>query len=315
MAKPQKFLDLLIIGAGIAGLTAGIYAARMKLDTLILEDALIGGQIIDAYGIENYPGFHSIKGSHLIEKIEEQALHFGAKIDEFDTIIAVKLTDTEKIIETQSFIYKPTAVIIAAGMDRRKLPVIEEKHFRGKGIHYCELCDGHLYQGKSIAVVGGGNAAVDAANFLDKYAKKIYIIHRSPALTASAMSQEKLRNNPKIEFLFNTNIVKASGEYSLESVIIENVLTKEQKLLALDGIFVNIGVVPKTQLYQHDIELDAALHIKAGETCETNIKGVFAAGDIRTKLIRQLTTAAADGTVAALLAEKYIMQKERGNKV
>jgi len=315
LAKPQKFLDLLIIGAGIAGLTAGIYAARMKLDTLILEDALIGGQIIDAYGIENYPGFHSIKGSHLIEKIEEQALHFGAKIDEFDTIIAVKLTDTEKIIETQSFIYKPTAVIIAAGMDRRKLPVIEEKHFRGKGIHYCELCDGHLYQGKSIAVVGGGNAAVDAANFLDKYAKKIYIIHRSPALTASAMSQEKLRNNPKIEFLFNTNIVKASGEYSLESVIIENVLTKEQKLLALDGIFVNIGVVPKTQLYQHDIELDAALHIKAGETCETNIKGVFAAGDIRTKLIRQLTTAAADGTVAALLAEKYIMQKERGNKV
>lgn len=315
MTKPQKFLDVLIIGAGIAGLTAGIYAARMKLDTLILEDALIGGQIIDAYGIENYPGFHSIKGSHLIEKIEEQALHFGAKIDEFDTIIAVNLTDAEKTIETQSVIYKPTAVIIAAGMDRRKLPVVEEKHFRGKGIHYCELCDGHLYQGKTIAVVGGGNAAVDAANFLDKYAKKIYIIHRSPALTASVISQEKLKNNPKIEFLFNTNIVRASGDHSLESVVIENVLTKEQKLLALDGIFVNIGVVPKTQLYQPDIELDAASYIKAGETCETNIKGVFAAGDIRTKLIRQLTTAAADGTVAALLAEKYIMQKERGNKV
>lgn len=315
MVKSQRSLDLLIIGAGIAGLTAGIYAARMKLDTLILEDALIGGQIIDAYGIENYPGFHSIKGSHLIEKIEEQALHFGAKIDEFDTITAVKLTDTEKTIETQSFIYKPTAVIIAAGMDRRKLPVVEEKHFRGKGIHYCELCDGHLYQGKTIAVVGGGNAAVDAANFLDKYAEKIYIIHRSPALTASTMSQEKLKNNPKIEFLFNTNIIKASGEHSLQSVVIENVLTKEQKSLALDGIFVNIGVVPKTQLYQHDIELDAASHIKAGETCETNIKGVFAAGDIRTKLIRQLTTAAADGTVSALLAEKYIRQKERGNDV
>ncbi|MDF2565705.1 MAG: Thioredoxin-disulfide reductase [Massilibacillus sp.] len=315
MAKPQKVLDLLIIGAGIAGLTAGIYAARMKLNTLILEDALIGGQIIDAYGIENYPGFHSIKGSHLIEKIEEQALHAGAKIDEFDMIIAVKLTDAEKTVETQSTIYKPKTVIIAAGMDRRKLPVVEEKHFRGRGIHYCELCDGHLYQGKTIAVVGGGNAAVDAANFLDKYAKKIYIIHRSAALTASISSQEKLKNNPKVEILFNTNILKASGELSLESILIEDLLTKEQRNLALDGIFVNIGVVPKTQLYKSDIELDAALHIKAGETCETNIKGVFAAGDIRTKLIRQLTTAAADGTVAALLAEKYITQKERGNQV
>ena len=315
LTKPQKILDLLIIGAGMAGLTAGIYAARMKLDTLILEDQLIGGQIIDAYGIENYPGFHSIKGSHLIEKIEEQTLHSGAKIDEFDRIISVKLTDAEKTIETQSAIYKPKAVIIAAGMDRRKLPVVEEKHFRGKGIHYCELCDGHLYQGKTIAVVGGGNAAVDAANFLNKYAKKIYMIHRSAGLTASTLPQEKLRNNPKVEFLFNTNILKASGAFSLESVVLEDLLTKKQRILPLDGIFVNIGVVPKTELYQNDIELDAALHIKAGETCETNIKGVFAAGDIRTKLIRQLTTAAADGTVAALLAEKYITQKERGNKV
>lgn len=309
LPKLQKPLDVLIIGAGIGGLTAGLYAARMKLTTLILEDELVGGQIIDAYGIENYPGFLQIRGSDLIEKIQEQTLAAGAQIDEFDQITQVQLSDEKKRIETNSTIYLPKSVIIAAGMKRRQLPIPEEKQFRGRGIHYCELCDGHLYQDQNIAIVGGGNAAVDAANFLDKYAKKIYIIHRSPKLTASTLAQERLYNNPKVEFLFQTQITQAFGQSALEAVRVENTSSNVQKTLDVNGIFVNIGVEPRTQLYKNDIALAKSGHIIAGETCETNIKGVFAAGDIRTKPIRQLTTAAADGTVAALLAEKYIAEK------
>jgi len=313
LTKPNKELDLLIIGGGVAGLTAGMYAGRMNLKTLILENELIGGQIVNAHGIENYPGFLSIKGSELVERIQEQATAAGAEIDEFDTILSVQLTAAEKIIETETMIYKPHAVIITSGMMRRKLPIAEEKKFLSRGIHYCELCDGHMYQNKIIAVVGGGNAAVDAANFLDKYAQKLYIIHRSPQLTADSVSQDKLLQNPKVTCFFNTNILKAEGSTSLESILLEDKNTHEQQTLKVDGIFVNIGVVPNSQLFKNDITIEKSSgHIIAGETCETNIPGVFAAGDIRTKQIRQLTTAAADGTVAALLAEKYIQQQKEG---
>jgi len=313
LTKPNKELDLLIIGGGVAGLTAGMYAGRMNLKTLILENELIGGQIVNAHGIENYPGFLSIKGSELVERIQEQATTAGAEIDEFDTILSVQLTAAEKIIETETMIYKPHAVIITSGMMRRKLPIAEEKKFLSRGIHYCELCDGHMYQNKIIAVVGGGNAAVDAANFLDKYAQKLYIIHRSPQLTADSVSQDKLLQNPKVTCFFNTNILKAEGSTSLESILLEDKNTHEQQTLKVDGIFVNIGVVPNSQLFKNDITIEKSSgHIIAGETCETNIPGVFAAGDIRTKQIRQLTTAAADGTVAALLAEKYIQQQKEG---
>ena len=313
MTKPSKELDLLIIGGGVAGLTAGMYAGRMNLKTLILENELIGGQIVNAHAIENYPGFLSIKGSELVESIQEQATAAGAVIDEFDTILSVQLTAAEKIIETETTIYKPHAVIITSGMMRRKLPIAEEKKFLSRGIHYCELCDGHMYQNKIIAVVGGGNAAVDAANFLDKYAKKLYIIHRSPKLTADPVSQDKLLKNPKVTCFFNTNILKADGSTALESILLEDKTTHEQQTLKVDGIFVNIGVVPNSQLFKNDIAIEKSSgHILADETCETNIPGVFAAGDIRTKQIRQLTTAAADGTVAALLAEKYIQQQKEG---
>ena len=218
MEKEHKVLDLLIIGGGVTGLTAALYAGRMKLETLVLEGDLLGGQIVNAHEIENYPGFASIKGSELVEKIQQQAEFFGAIIDEFDSIVKVKLTDTKKIIETNSFIYEPKAVIIATGMTRRKLPLPEETKFLSKGIHYCELCDGHMYQDKIIAVVGGGNAALDAAKFLTKYAKKLYIIHRSGSLTADILTQESLIENPIVEVLLNTEIVKAEGSSVLEKL-------------------------------------------------------------------------------------------------
>ena len=306
MEKAHKAIDVVIIGSGVTGLTAALYAGRMKLSTLVLETDLVGGQIVNASEIENYPGFTSIRGSELVEKIRQQAELFGASIDEFDKIINVELTDTKKIVETESFIYEPKVVIIATGMTRRKLPLPEESRFLSKGIHYCELCDGHMYQDKTIAVVGGGNAALDAAKFLTKYAKKLYIIHRSPALTADVLTQENVLKNPMVEVLLNTEIRKAKGDKTLE--MLELYDKKEEKTyeLPVDGLFVDIGVVPNTAMFSKYINIDSAGNILAGEDCKTNVAGVFAAGDVRAKQIRQLTTAMADGTVAAILAEKYI---------
>lgn len=309
MSKPQKSLDLLIIGAGVAGLTAGIYGARLKLKTLILEDEIIGGQIVDAYVIENYPGFDRIKGSELIDRMQEQARRAGAEIDEFDKIETVTLTDEEKIVETQNWIYRPAVVIIAAGMKRRELPIPQEKQFRGRGVHYCELCDGHIYNGKTIAVVGGGNGAVDAVNFLNKYANRIYLIHRLATLEADAVSQEKMVGNDKVVVMPNSRIIEARGETALNAIVVENLGTLGKSELPVDGIFVYIGFDPKTNLYQKEIILNEAGYIVADESCETNVQGVYAAGDIRTKGFRQLTTAAGDGTIAALQAEKYIRQR------
>jgi thioredoxin reductase (NADPH) len=311
MNKPEKSLDVLIIGAGVAGLTAGIYAARFKLATLILEDELIGGQIKDAYVVENYPGFDQIKGSNLIGRMQEQALRAGVTLDEFDQIVAINLTAHEKIVETKTTIYRPTALIISAGMKRRELPVPQEGKLRGRGIHYCQLCDGHLYDGKTVAVVGGGNGAISAANFLDKYANQIYLIHQLPDLTADDLTaREKMFKNPKITYLPNTKVLAAIGAKTLTALTLENIATGEITELPLDGVFVQIGSNPNTALYKNQITLDNFGYIVADETCVTNVPGVYAAGDIRTKTFRQLTTAVSDGTVAALQAEKYIQNQK-----
>ena len=179
MAKETKQKDIIIIGAGMAGLTAALYAGRMNLSVLVLENALVGGQIANATGIENYPGHKVIAGGNLIATVQQQAESFGAEVDEFDPIERVDLTKSPKIVETEGCIYEANVVIIASGMNRRKLPLAEEAKYAGRGVHYCELCDGHMYQDKVIAVMGGGNAAVDAANFLTKYASKLLLIHRS----------------------------------------------------------------------------------------------------------------------------------------
>ena len=196
-------------------------------------------------------------------------------------------------------------MIIASGMNRRKLPLPEEKKFSGRGVHYCELCDGHAYDGKIVAVMGGGNAALDAANFLTKYADKLYLIHRSQ-LRADDVLQKRLRANEKITVMLQTEIKALRGDKRLESVDVLDKTTGETKTLAVDGIFVNIGVEPNTALFKDELKLTGSGRIPAGEDCRTEIAGVFAAGDVREKEIRQLTTAAADGTIAALLAEKYL---------
>lgn len=311
MNKKEKELDLLIIGAGPAGLTAGLYAARLKLDTLIIEDELVGGQIRDAYVVENYPGFSKIGGSELTEKMQKQSKLAGAVIDEFDRVLSVRLTDDEKVIETENYLYKPKAVIIASGAKRRELPIPEEKQFRGNGIHYCEICDGHLYEGKHVGVIGGGSSAVGAADFLAKYAAKVTLIHRSGELRADKKSQEELFANEKVEVLWDSEVKQVLGGERLEAVVLENPKSKERREIKLDGIFVYIGSVPRTEIYKEYVDIDEYGNIVAGETCETKVQGVFVAGDVRKKLIRQLTTAVSDGTVAALMAEKYILKNKR----
>ena len=311
-AKEHIKRDVIIIGAGMAGLTAALYAGRMNLSVLVLENAIIGGQIANATGIENYPGLPNVSGRALIEATQQQAEGFGAVIDEFDAIQKVNLKEDPKLVETEACIYEAETVIIASGMERRKLPLSEEKKYAGKGVHYCELCDGHMYQDKVIAVMGGGNAAVDAANFLTKYAKKLYLVHRSQ-LRADEASQTKLRENPKVEIFLETEIKALKGESRLEAIDIFDKASGESRELAVDGIFVNIGVSPHTDLFKDEVELAPDGRIIVGEDCRTKLPGVFAAGDVREKEVRQLTTAAADGTTAAILAEKYITSKKRGN--
>lgn len=312
MVKKRIHKDVVIIGAGMAGLTAALYAGRMNLSVLVLENAIVGGQISNATGIENYPGFMKVTGRDLIETVQAQAEHAGAVIDEFDIVEKVSLKATPKIVETAEYIYETDAVIIASGMNRRKLPLPEEVIYANKGVHYCELCDGHLYQDKVVAVMGGGNAAVDAANFLTKYAKKLYVIHRS-RLRADEVSIQRLQKNPKVEIRLETEIKALHGEGKLTSLVLLDKASGIEEELPVDGLFVNIGVVPNTELFAEDLPLEGG-RIPAGEDCHTVIPGVFAAGDVREKEIRQLTTAAADGTIAALLAGKYIEQM-RGGKV
>lgn len=305
MDKTSVKKDVVIIGAGMAGLTAALYAGRMNLDTIVLENAIIGGQIANATGIENYPGFMTVTGKELIETVQKQAENVGAVVDEFDIIERLELQNETKLVETANYIYETPVVILATGMNRRKLPLAEEPKYANRGVHYCELCDGHMYQDKIIVVMGGGNAALDAALFLTKYASKLYIIHRSQ-FRADEITQQKVKQNSKIEIMLETEITKLFGDTRLRKIEIMDKNTQTSSLLDVDAIFVNIGVEPNVALFKDQVKLSERGHILAGEDCRTNLAGVFAAGDIREKEIHQLTTAASDGTTAALLAEKYI---------
>lgn len=309
MSKETIAKDVVIIGAGMAGLTAALYAGRSNLSTIVLENELVGGQIANATGIENYPGFMSVKGGDLMATVQAQAEAVGAVVDEFDLVERVDLTAVPKIVETEEHIYEAKTVILATGMKRRKMPLPEAARYEDRGIHYCELCDGHMYQDKVIVVMGGGNAAVDAANYLTRYAKKLYLIHRSE-LRADEVSQKRLYANPAVTVMLQTEITALAGENRLESIQVLHKDTGKSEELPVDAIFVNIGVVPNTDLFRGQIRLTESGRIPAGEDCRTELPGVFAAGDVREKEIRQLTTAAADGTTAALLAERYIRQLE-----
>ena len=311
MSKETKELDLIIIGGGPAGLTAAMYAGRAKLKTLLLENKIIGGQVRNSYTIENYPGFKTIQGGELADIFQAQAEEFGAIIDEFDLIENISFSDNEKIIETETYIYKPKAVIIATGASPRKLPIPQESEFAGKGIHYCAVCDGAMYEGKRVGVVGGGNSALEEAVFLTKFAEKVYLIRRYDYFRGEQSLIDEVFNNPKIEVLLNEDLIEVKGNAFLECATIKNTKTGETTQLNVDAIFGYIGTEPKTESVKEYIKLNEQGYIITDEDMQTNIKGVYAAGDVRDKKYRQITTAISDGTIALLNAEKYILEKER----
>jgi thioredoxin reductase (NADPH) len=306
-SKEEKELDLIIIGGGPAGLTAAIYAARAKLNMLLLENLMPGGQVRLSYTIENYPGFKKVEGTELADRMTEQAEELGAKIDSYDAIVSVELKDDYKIVETEKYIYKPKAVIIATGATPKKLPIPNEDKFSGKGVHYCAVCDGALYEGTILGVVGGGNSALEEALFLTKFAEKVLLIRRYDYFKGERATMEEALNHPKIEVMYNWDLVDVDGDMFVNRATVRNTKTGEVKDIDLEGVFGYIGTVPKTDLFREYIELTPQGYVLTNEVMETNVKGVYAAGDVREKQFRQITTAVADGTVAALKAEKYIV--------
>lgn len=310
MDKQVKKIELLIIGAGPAGLTSAIYASRSKLDALVLEDGIVGGQVRNSYTIENYPGFKKIEGAHLADLIRDHAIELGSNIDEFDMIEKVSLSDGKKIVETSSYIYEPQAVIIATGAVPKKLPIPSEEKFAGRGIHYCAVCDGAMYDGKTIAVVGGGNSALEEAIFLTKFAEKVIMIRRHDYFNGEKHKIDAVTNNPKIEILYNHDLIDVDGDMFVNSAKLIDKKTNEEKTIELSAIFGYIGTEPKTDLFKNDIKINPYGYIITDENMRTNVAGVYAAGDVREKEYRQITTAVSDGTIAALEAEKYIVDNK-----
>ncbi|OQA68866.1 MAG: Thioredoxin reductase [Firmicutes bacterium ADurb.Bin262] len=300
--------DVLILGGGPAGLTAAIYAARAKLAVTLLETVTAGGQLRDTVAIENYPGFQSVTGEELAGRMAEQAKRLGAEIIGFSPVLSVSLAAGVKTVQTKKASYRPKAVIIATGAVPKKLPIPNEAKFAGRGIHYCATCDGALYENSVVGVVGGGNSALEEALFLTNFASKVIMIRRRGYFNGAASTFEAVMNHPKIEVLFHRDLLDVSGGDSVESALVVDTRTGEKTGIALSAVFGYIGTEPKTALFRRDIALDEQGYILTDETLRTNVPGVFAAGDVRVKAVRQITTAVADGTVAALNAEKYIKQ-------
>lgn len=304
--------DVLILGAGAAGLSAAIYAARAKMNTVVIDESVPGGQTASTYHVANYPGTPGVvRGKEIIQNMREQATSFGARIDDLKEISKVRLKDKIKYVCTEDTEYFTKAVIIASGARPRALPADGADEFKGRGVHYCATCDGSMYQDRKIVVVGGGNSAVEEAVFLTKFASHITIIHQFDNLQASRTAQEEAFNSSKIDIIWDSEVRKVNGHgHALTSVVIENLKTKELSEVPTEGAFVYIGTEPMSKMYVNQVEIDKWGYIAASEDTKTNVDGVFAAGDIRTKLIRQVVTAASDGAVAGIMAERYVVNNK-----
>ncbi|MFA5498614.1 MAG: thioredoxin-disulfide reductase [Candidatus Cloacimonadia bacterium] len=300
--------DLVIIGAGPAGLAAGIYAARGGLKTVIFERGLVGGQIVTTADVDNYPGFEeTINGFDLVEKMKKQAERFKAEFRN-EEVTAISLEGICKIVETDTATYRTKAIIFATGANPRKLAVPGEERLTGRGVSYCATCDGAFYREKVVAVVGGGDSAVEEAIFLTNFAKKVYIIHRRDQLRAVHAVQQRAFKNPKIEVIWDTVVHSIEGDEQLEKLVLFNRVKDKTSMLPVDGVFIYVGTIPNNQLVESRIELDSSGFVITGGDMQTNIPGVYAAGDLVHKVLRQVVTAVSDGATAAFSAEKWIQQ-------
>ncbi len=304
----KKVLEVLIIGAGPAGLTAGIYASRSGRSVTILEKELIGGQITKTAIIENYPGFSEpINALDLVQAMEKQARRFGC---EFQMTEAIKIAQTDSGVEvlTTDGEIKPKAVIIATGTKPKKLGVPGEERLTGLGVSYCAICDGPLYRDKQVAVVGGGDSALEEAEFLSRFCSKVYLIHRRDEFRAAKIIQDRIRANPKIDLLLSQIVVSINGEKRLENLQIKNLKTGTVTPLPVSGLFIYAGLIPNTGFCQGVINLDESRFIITEENLQTNIPGVFAAGDVRKKTVRQIATAVGDGAIAGQMVAEYLIK-------
>lgn len=300
----QLSFDTIILGGGPAGLSAAIYAARGAVSTAIVDINMLGGQPSNYLELENYPGFQVVGGFDLMEKFEEHADKFGVQKFPMQEIQSVDLKN--KTIITNEYEFKAGTIIIATGAQPMKLGVPGEKEFVGRGVSYCAVCDGAFYRNKVVAVVGGGNAAVEEAMYLTKFADKVYVIHRRNELRADRIVQERAFKNEKIEFIWDSVVKEIKGDNLVNTAVLENVKTNEISNLAVNGVFPYIGMAPNVELFNGQLEQDSRGFIVTDETMATSVEGVFAIGDVRTTPLRQVITAAADGAVGAVYAVKYL---------
>ncbi len=307
----ENLYDVAIIGGGPAGLTAGLYTSRANLKTLLVERMIMGGQVMTTTKVENYPGFPGgIDGPDLMMRFQEHCQEFGLKVD-YGEVENLVDEGAEKVLTVDGKKVRARAVIITTGAEPRKLDIPGEKEFTGRGVSYCATCDGAFFRNVPVAIVGGGDTAAEEALFLTRFASKVYLIHRRDKLRATSILQDRLAANEKIEILWNTTVERAEGDPSgLQAAQIRNVQSGEMRSLSLQGLFVAIGVVPKAHFLAEILKLDDEGYILTDAECRTSLPGVFAAGDVRKKILKQIATAVGDGAVAAIMAEKYLEDLE-----
>lgn len=307
----NRVYDMIVVGGGPAGYTAALYAARAGMDTLVLEKLSAGGQMALTHQIDNYPGFEEgIDGFELAEKMQKQAERFGVET-QYATVENMVLNADEKVLETSEGTFYGKTVVLATGANPRELGVENEEKLVGRGVAYCAACDGMFYKGKTVAVVGGGNSAAADALLLSRIAKKVILVHRRDTLRATKVYHEPLMNAEHVEFRWNSTVEELLFDQKFTGLRLKDVNTGEESEIPCDGVFISVGRKPATDLVKGQIELDRNGYVVADETTQTNIPGVYAVGDVRTKLLRQVVTAVSDGAMAVHMAEEYLASRSR----
>ena len=297
---------IIIIGSGPAGLSAAIYAQRACLDTIVIEkNGISGGQVLNTWEVDNYPGFPGVTGFELSRQFREHANKLGARVVQ-DEVVQVELSGNVKKVVCEEETYEARCVILASGAHHRTLEVPGEEELRGAGVSYCATCDGAFFRGRTVAVVGGGDAALEDAIFLARMCEKVYIVHRRDKLRGAKRLQERLQALENIEFVWNSETVAIEGNAQVEALRLRQTKTGEERRLDVDGVFIAVGIAPESELYAGQLELDEQGYIRADESGQASVPGVFAAGDVRTKALRQILTAASDGANCVASTERYL---------